>query len=148
MDLDSGIARRLRKAFPSALVTEVDAMLKLVDIGEHEPSDQDIGPVLVNGEVLHIPARIYSAEVGADALVGLTTVIEQPWIVSSPDITTDTYVRSTCVPSSRHNRSGFRPSSFNSSASTSLRSISRFDNASTTWIARRQTTTGRISGDH
>ena len=48
-------------------------MLRLVDIGEHEPSADDIGPVVIDGEVLHIPARIYSPEVGADALVGLTT---------------------------------------------------------------------------
>jgi len=47
-------------------------MLRLVAIGEHEPSAHDIGPVVIDGEVLHIPARIYSPEVGAEGLVGLT----------------------------------------------------------------------------
>ena len=74
MDLDSVTARRLRTAFPSTLATDVDAVLRLVEIGEHEPSADDIGPVVVSGEVLHIPARIYSPEVGADAFVGLTTL--------------------------------------------------------------------------
>ena len=74
MDLDSVTARRVRTAFPSALATDVDAVLRLVEIGQHEPSDHDIGPVVVSGEVLHIPARIYYPEVGAEALLGLTTL--------------------------------------------------------------------------
>jgi hypothetical protein len=73
MDLGSVTARCLRRAFPSSLGTDVDAVLRLVEIGQYEPSKHDIGFVVVGGEVLHIPARIYSPEVGANTLIDLTT---------------------------------------------------------------------------
>jgi hypothetical protein len=79
IDLDSVTARRLRRAFPSSLVTDADAVLTLVEIGQHEPSEHDIGFVVVGGEVLHIPPRIYSPEVGAEALIGLTTSARTVW---------------------------------------------------------------------
>jgi hypothetical protein len=73
MDLDSVTATRVRSAFPSSARADVEAVLSLVDLGQHEPTDHDIGPVLVRGEVLHIPMRIYFPEPRAEANVDLTS---------------------------------------------------------------------------
>jgi len=64
--LELRTTRRLR-AFPSSLAAEVDAALALVPPGPIETTDDDIGPVHVGGERLHIPSRIYSAEPRFDA---------------------------------------------------------------------------------
>jgi hypothetical protein len=56
------VAQRLRSAFPSSLASEVDAALRLLPAGGHAPSSQDIGPIIVRGEMVHIPTRIYSPE--------------------------------------------------------------------------------------
>jgi hypothetical protein len=71
MELDSVTAKRLRRAFPSSAAAAVDAVLRFVELGKHEPLGHEIVPVLVNGETLHIPHRIYSAEPNAETLVGL-----------------------------------------------------------------------------
>lgn len=63
---------RLRPAFPSSLAAEVDAALALVSPCPIEPSDDDIGPVLVAGEALHIPSRIFSPEPRIDAQDSVT----------------------------------------------------------------------------
>lgn len=62
-----GAAERLRAAFPSSIATDVNAVLSVIPPSEHAPTEHDIGPVRVAGEVLHIPFRIYSPEPPAEA---------------------------------------------------------------------------------
>jgi hypothetical protein len=72
MDLDSAIASRVRGAFPASIAPNVDAVLRLVDLADHEPTGSDIGPVLLDGEALHIPSRVYFAEPRAEGIEGLS----------------------------------------------------------------------------
>ena len=44
----------MKAAFPKAIEADVNAVLKIVPIGEHEPA-YDIAPVFIKGEALHIP---------------------------------------------------------------------------------------------
>jgi len=69
--LESELASRLRGAFPSAIAADVDAALAVVPNSRRTPSNDDIGPVLVAGEALHIPRRFYSPEPPAEALDSL-----------------------------------------------------------------------------
>lgn len=55
----SAIISRFRAAFPSALTPTVDACLSAIPIQQYPPSQDDIGPIYVGGEALHIPFRIY-----------------------------------------------------------------------------------------
>jgi len=65
-------AARLRGAFPRYLVADVDAALAVIPLAQHRPSVDDIGPVVVDGEAVHIPARIYSAEPEPTAVASLS----------------------------------------------------------------------------
>jgi hypothetical protein len=56
------VASRLRGAFPASLSTEVDSILTLVPVSRLPPTQDDIGPVTIKGEELHIPGRIYFPE--------------------------------------------------------------------------------------
>ena len=69
--LETGTILRLRRAFPSSIAAEVDAALAVVPRGSNEPTDRDIGPVRVAGEVVHIPSRIYSPEPPVEMLDAL-----------------------------------------------------------------------------
>ncbi|MEN9360996.1 MAG: hypothetical protein RL095_2531 [Verrucomicrobiota bacterium] len=62
MDLNLPTAIRLRQAFPSTMRDAVDLALKHVEPGRHEPTADDIGPIVVEGERLHIPCRVYFSE--------------------------------------------------------------------------------------
>ena len=53
---------RLCAAFPAAIGPDVRAALRHVPASDHAPSEQDIGPIQIAGEHLHIPYRIYAAE--------------------------------------------------------------------------------------
>jgi hypothetical protein len=64
-DLVSGqpeVASRLQTAFPRSIAAEVDATLQVIPAAQLPPSEHDIGPVRLHGEVLRVPCRIYSPE--------------------------------------------------------------------------------------
>jgi hypothetical protein len=63
---------RFRKAFPSVVQNDVDAALACVPRAEWPPSSDDIGPVVIDGEQLQIPYRIYSEEPHSPCLSALT----------------------------------------------------------------------------
>lgn len=56
------VARRLRSAFPRGVNAQVDAALAVIAMGQHAPTAHDIGSIVVGGEELHIPARLYCPE--------------------------------------------------------------------------------------
>jgi hypothetical protein len=64
------VAERLRSAFPRDLTVDVDMALGLMPLGKLAPSSQDIGSVVVRGESVQIPCRLYSPE-PSDAKAGL-----------------------------------------------------------------------------
>ncbi len=72
MDSSSSVANRLRAAFPSAATADLNLALGIIDEDRLGPSEQDIGPVVVNGETLHIPARIHSRNPGPRSIAALT----------------------------------------------------------------------------
>jgi hypothetical protein len=71
MDLGSSTARRLRAAFPAAAAPDVASVLSVVEDSRLGASGHDIGPVVVGGEVLLIPARQYLPEPSADVVATL-----------------------------------------------------------------------------
>ncbi|MGH1340362.1 MAG: hypothetical protein ACRBN8_02330 [Nannocystales bacterium] len=62
---------RLRTAFPTALRNDVERALAVLPPTAHPPT-QDVGPVLVAGERIRIPHRIYSSEPNEVQLDGLS----------------------------------------------------------------------------
>ena len=72
MDLSSSVANRLRAAFPSAAAADVDLALAIIEEDRRGPTDHDVGRLVVNGEPLHIPARIYSPDPEPRSIAGLT----------------------------------------------------------------------------
>jgi hypothetical protein len=72
MDASSRVANRLRAAFPAAATGDVNLALGIVEEARLKPTDHDIGPVGVNGEPLHIPARIYAPDPDPRSIAALT----------------------------------------------------------------------------
>lgn len=54
------------------MTVDVDTVLGLVDVGQPLPTEHDIGSVVVGGEPLRIPARIYCPEPEPPAVAALT----------------------------------------------------------------------------
>jgi hypothetical protein len=52
-------AVRIRSAFPKVLSFEVDSVFNIIPLSSIPPTPADIGPISINGEILHIPSRIY-----------------------------------------------------------------------------------------
>jgi hypothetical protein len=52
----------MERAFPRHLSTDVRAVLEVLPAPSHPTSPRTIGPVVVAGEHLEIPARVYFAE--------------------------------------------------------------------------------------
>ena len=53
------VAKHVRAAFPKALSHEVDSVFNIVPLSSERPLFREIGPISINGEILHIPNRIY-----------------------------------------------------------------------------------------
>jgi hypothetical protein len=53
---------RLRSAYPAALSDDVDQMLTIVSAGDAAPSEGEVGPIRFDGDLLHIPSRVYFPE--------------------------------------------------------------------------------------
>jgi hypothetical protein len=71
-DESGGVGSRLRTAFPRHLAVDVDAALAVLPIAQHPPTTHDIGPIVLDGEAIHIPYRIYSAEPEPSVAANLT----------------------------------------------------------------------------
>ncbi len=56
------VASRLRTAFPRLITVELDRVLQIMPAAELKPTPDEIGPVRLQGEDVHIPHRIYSVE--------------------------------------------------------------------------------------
>lgn len=69
---------RIRHSFPVALGPDVDAAAPYLDPLYEDPawsvSPDSIGPILLNGEQLSIPYRVYLLEAAADRLSALTSI--------------------------------------------------------------------------
>jgi len=63
---------RIKGAFPSGLASDVESVLNVIPVAEHEPSKSDIGVITVEGECLHIPSRIYFPEPAQEFLSELS----------------------------------------------------------------------------
>lgn len=59
VSIDLEITERVRTAFPKELSVDVDSVLNNIPLSTIPPTLNDIGPVSINGETLHIPSRIY-----------------------------------------------------------------------------------------
>lgn len=75
-DVRAETRARLMDAFPRCLRTHVEAALLVVPPGQHEHSERHIGPVVLAGEALRIPARIYAPE-PATVLLSRLSVTER-----------------------------------------------------------------------
>lgn len=60
--MDADITERLAGAFPLRLRARVESAVLLVPEGEPEPTAHDVGPIVLHGESLRIPSRIYFPE--------------------------------------------------------------------------------------
>jgi hypothetical protein len=72
MESSSSVANRLRAAFPSTVTADVDVALGIIEEHRLRPTDHDIGPVVMNGEPLRIPSRIYSPDPAPRSVAALT----------------------------------------------------------------------------
>ena len=59
---DSEASTRLKRAFPSSVATDVEEVLSALGPSVYPPAADDIGPVMLAGESLSIPARVYFRE--------------------------------------------------------------------------------------
>lgn len=66
------VASRLRGALPHALAADLDPVLQIIPVSELAPTTCDIGSIMLKGEVLRIPSRIYSPEPARGAMSGLS----------------------------------------------------------------------------
>jgi hypothetical protein len=62
---------RLRSAFPAELYAEVSDVIAVLP-ADIRPTEGDVGPIVVEGESVHIPCRVYFQEVPLNALTGFT----------------------------------------------------------------------------
>jgi hypothetical protein len=53
---------RFRRAFPSTVRASLDPVFWAIPAAKHAPSPDDIGPLMLNGETLRIPYRVYATE--------------------------------------------------------------------------------------
>ena len=53
---------RFRQAFPSTVRASLDPVFWAIPAEKHAPSADDIGPLMLNGETLRIPYRVYATE--------------------------------------------------------------------------------------
>lgn len=69
--LNIEVQKRLIGAFPSDVSVD-DEVLAIIPPGTHAPSLDDVGPVFVQSEWLHIPARVYFDEPDEDKQLDLS----------------------------------------------------------------------------
>lgn len=60
--VESVVATRVRQAFPSALRLDVEVVLGALPLRPNLPSGDNLGTVVVQGESLRIPSRVYLPE--------------------------------------------------------------------------------------
>jgi hypothetical protein len=63
---------RILGAYPSRLRADVEATLRVIAPSATEPSRDDIGPIIVGGETLRIPYRVYFTEPNASSALKLS----------------------------------------------------------------------------
>lgn len=67
---------RIRHAFPATTWQDVDVVVECLDpiynFPDSEVSPDSIGPILLNGEELSIPSRVYFLDPESDRISGLT----------------------------------------------------------------------------
>jgi hypothetical protein len=68
------VTAQLCAAFPKDLQAEVMAALIVLPVSRLAPTSDDIGPVSLHGEDIHIPSRIYSSEPQPETVRTLRTV--------------------------------------------------------------------------
>jgi len=64
--------KHLQAAFPSYLSKDVEAVVAILPTCFLEPTQYDVGPITISGELIHIPSRIYSPEPRLASLYGLS----------------------------------------------------------------------------
>jgi len=64
--------KHLQSAFPSYLSKDVEAVVAILPTCFLEPTQYDVGPITISGELIHIPSRIYSPEPRPASLYGLS----------------------------------------------------------------------------
>lgn len=69
----SETVRRVQSAYPRAFAADVVAVLRIVPVGRLALSSDDLSPVIVDGEVLSRPYRVYFPEPPRHVESGLTT---------------------------------------------------------------------------
>lgn len=67
----------LGKAFPRELRPEIEAIVPIIPVTDTLRSPDDVGPVFLNGQRLHIPSRIYNPEPDASLIERLSSIEEQ-----------------------------------------------------------------------
>jgi hypothetical protein len=72
MWLSPFVAARLRRAFPRAARPDARAVVRMMPDAPFKPSEDTIGPVIVGGERVAIPMRIYYPEPPAAAVAALS----------------------------------------------------------------------------
>ncbi|MBN1538159.1 MAG: hypothetical protein JW908_15585 [Anaerolineales bacterium] len=67
-------ASRLRGAFPKSIAADVDVVLKEMPVSKLQPTDDDIGPIQIEDEILHIPCRIYCLEPSNYSILAMNSI--------------------------------------------------------------------------
>lgn len=91
---------RIRHSFPAALWPDVDVAFSYLDPLYEDPawsvSPDSIGPILLNGEQLSIPYRVYLLEAEPDRLSALTS-IQQLILSAILSRSSNGFLREKCV---------------------------------------------------
>jgi hypothetical protein len=74
VSINSEEAKRIRAAFPKELSFEVDSVFNIIPLSSIPPTPADIGPISINGEILHIPDRIYWQQPDQAVIAKLTEI--------------------------------------------------------------------------
>lgn len=65
---------RIVAAYPSHLRSDVEAVLIRIPMSRYEPSESNIGCVIVGGEELYIPYRVYFPELNENEVLSLSEI--------------------------------------------------------------------------
>ena len=74
---DRDQAPRLDRAFPGELRPEVEAVVAIMPVADIPRGPDNVGPVFLNGQSLHIPSRIYNREPDASLIEELSPTEQQ-----------------------------------------------------------------------
>ena len=74
---DQSRSSSLVEAFPAELRPEVEAVVAFMPVADIPRTTDDIGPVVLNGQPLHIPFRIYNPQPDASLVERLSSTEQQ-----------------------------------------------------------------------